>query len=283
MIFVDAFPYFVTKKLRWKINYYNWSNFTISGKITFNVVFYLGRVGLLTHFLLFNFGGKIMARETYAVIGLGTFGISIVNELIALGKDVIAIDNDAEQVNKISDILPTAFVCNSTDEVALNQLAINDAEYVVVAFGDNLEATILTTVLLKDMGVKHLIVRVDNPQYINIMKKLGAEEIISPQQAAGIALANRIGNEDYKDFYKLDKKFSIVSIEVNKNFQPHSLQEMNAKNLFGISIVLIKRGNSSFVPSGKDTLLPGDNMFVVGTRKEVRAFREAINGKKRIW
>ncbi|MCR4879336.1 MAG: TrkA family potassium uptake protein [Bacilli bacterium] len=224
-----------------------------------------------------------MARETYAVIGLGTFGISIVNELIALGKDVIAIDNDAEQVNKISDILPTAFVCNSTDEVALNQLAINDAEYVVVAFGDNLEATILTTVLLKDMGVKHLIVRVDNPQYINIMKKLGAEEIISPQQAAGIALANRIGNEDYKDFYKLDKKFSIVSIEVNKNFQPHSLQEMNAKNLFGISIVLIKRGNSSFVPSGKDTLLPGDNMFVVGTRKEVRAFREAINGKKRIW
>ena len=224
-----------------------------------------------------------MAKETYAVIGLGQFGVSIVNELIALGKDVIAIDNDPEQVKRISDILPTAFVCDSTDEVALNQVEIKDAEYVVIAFGDNLEATILTTVLLKDMGVKHLIVRVDNPQYINIIKKLGAEEIISPQQAAGIALANRIGNEDYKDFYKLDKKFSIVSIEVNRDFQPHTVQELNTKNLFGISLVLVKRGNTSFVPSGKDSVLPGDNLFVVGTRKEVRAFREALNGKRRIW
>lgn len=224
-----------------------------------------------------------MAKETYAVIGLGQFGVSIVNELITLGKDVIAIDNDPEQVKRISDILPTAFVCDSTDEVALQQVEIKDAEYVVIAFGDNLEATILTTVLLKDIGVKHLIVRVDNPQYINIIKKLGAEEIISPQQAAGIALANRIGNEDYKDFYKLDKKFSIVSIEVNRDFQPHTLQEMNTKNLFGISVVLVKRGNTSFVPSGKDNILPGDNMFVVGTRKEVRAFREAMNGRKRIW
>jgi len=224
-----------------------------------------------------------MAKESYAVIGLGQFGISIVNELIALGKDVLAIDNDPDQVKRISDVLPTAFVCDSTDEVALNQVEIRDAGYVVIAYGDNLEATILTTVLLKDMGVKHLIVRVDNPQYINIIKKLGAEEIISPQQAAGIALANRIGNEDYKDFYKLDKKFSIVSIEVNQDFSPRPLQEMNTKNLFGVSLVLVKRENTSFVPSGKDNILPGDNLFVVGTRKEVRAFREALNGKKRIW
>ena len=254
---------------------------------------YLGRLGhgpcllkdiqIKCIFIPFLNRRKLMAKESYAVIGLGQFGISIVNELIALGKDVLAIDNDPDQVKRISDVLPTAFVCDSTDEVALNQVEIRDAEYVVIAYGDNLEATILTTVLLKDMGVKHLIVRVDNPQYINIIKKLGAEEIISPQQAAGIALANRIGNEDYKDFYKLDKKFSIVSIEVNQDFSPRPLQEMNTKNLFGVSLVLVKRENTSFVPSGKDNILPGDNLFVVGTRKEVRAFREALNGKKRIW
>lgn len=224
-----------------------------------------------------------MKQNTYAVIGLGRFGMSIAQELIALGKDVIAIDSKPEHIKRISDILPTAFVADSTDEIALNQVSIKDCEYVVIAFGDNLEATILTTVLLKEMGVKHLIVRVDNPQYINIVKKLGAEEVISPQQAAGTALANRIGNDDYKDFYKLDKKYSIVSIEVNSKFETKMLQEMNTKNLFGINIVLIKRNESSFVPSGKDNVLPGDNLFVVGTRREVRAFREAINGKKKIW
>ena len=222
-------------------------------------------------------------KETYAVIGLGGFGVSIVQELVALGRDVIAIDEKPENIKKVSDILPTAFVADSTDEIALNQVSIKDCEYVVIAFGDNLESTILTTVLLKDMGIKHLIVRVDNPQYINIIKKLGAEEVISPQHAAGIALANRIGNEDYKDFYKLDKKYSIVSIEVNSKFESRTLQDMNTKNLFGINIVLVKRGNTSFVPSGKDSVMAGDNLFIVGTRKEVRAFREAINGRKRIW
>lgn len=222
-------------------------------------------------------------KDSYAVIGLGGFGIAIVQELIALGRDVIAIDNRPENIKNISDILPTAFVADSTDEIALNQVSIKDVEYVVVAFGDNLEATILTTVLLKDMGIKHLIVRVDNPQYVNIIKKLGAEEIISPQHAAGVALANRIGNEDYKDFYKIDKKYSIVSIEINPKFETRTLQDMNTKNLFGINVVLIKRGNSSFVPSGKDSVMAGDNLFVVGTRKEVRAFREAVNGKKRVW
>lgn len=224
-----------------------------------------------------------MNKDTYAVIGLGGFGVAIVNELIALGRDVIAIDHDPEQVKKISDILPTAFVADSTDEIALTQVGIKDVEYVVIGFGDNLEATILTTVLLKDMGIKHLIVRVDNPQYINIIKKLGAEEIISPQHAAGVALANRIGNEDYKDFYKLDKKYSIVSIDVNAKFEPRIIQEMNTKNLFGVSVVLIRRKDTTFIPSGKDSIMPGDNLFVVGTRKEVRAFREALNGKKRIW
>ena len=224
-----------------------------------------------------------MKQETFAVIGLGGFGMAIVQELINLGKDVIAIDNKPEHIKRISDILPTAFVADSTDEIALNQVGIKDVEYAVVAFGDNLEATILTTVLLKDMGVKHLIVRVDNSQYVNIVKKLGAEEIITPQQAAGSALANRIGNDDYKDFYKLDKKYSVVSIEVNSKFEPRVLQEMNTKNLFGINVVLVRRAETSFVPSGKDSIMPGDNLFVVGTRKEVRAFREAVNGKKRIW
>jgi len=224
-----------------------------------------------------------MNRNTYAVIGLGGFGVSIVKELIALGRDVIALDSSPEQVKKISDILPTAFVADSTDEIALNQVSIKDVEYCIVAFGDNLEGTILTTVLLKDMGVKHLIVRVDNPQYVNTIKRLGAEEVISPQQAAGVALANRISSEDYKDFYKLDKKYSVVSIEVNPKFEPHNVAEMNTNKLFGVSIVLVKRDSTSFIPTGKDNIMPGDNLFVVGTRKAVRAFREAINGKKRIW
>ena len=219
--------------------------------------------------------------KSFAVIGIGQFGRSVVEELIDLGMDVVAIDKDEAAIKKVSNILPTSYVADSSDEQALRELGIKDVEYAIVAFGSNQEASVLTTVLLKDMGVSHVIVRVDDDSYVPIMKKLGATEVITPQKAAGAALANRLGNDDYKDFYKLDDQYSVVSIIVNPGFVPKQLKDMNSKNLYGVNIVLIRRKNSSFVPGGNDSILPDDMIYVVGTNKEVKAFRESINGKQR--
>ena len=222
-----------------------------------------------------------MAHKSFAVIGLGQFGRSVVTELVDNGIDVIAIDNNEEVVKSVSGILPTTFVADSTDEKALRELGVDDVDAAIVAFGDNQEASVLTTVILRELGVKNIIVRADDEYYVSIMKKLGATEVITPQRAAGIALANRIGNEDYQDFYKLDNRYSVVSIIVNPGFFPITLKEMNPKNVYGINLVLIKRGSKSFVPGGNDSILPDDTVYVVGTSKEVSTFREAINGKKK--
>ena len=89
-------------------------------------------------------------------------------------------------------------------------------------------------------------------------------------------------NEDYKDFYRLDAKYSIISIIINPGFVPVTLRELNSKEVYGVSIVLIIRNNKSFVPGGNDSLLPDDTIFVVGTTKEIKNFREEVNGKKKI-
>lgn len=222
-----------------------------------------------------------MAKKSFAVIGLGQFGLSVVNELISNGTDVIAIDVDEEAVKKIAADLPTAFVADSTDEEALRELGVQDVDAAIVAYGGNKEASVLTTVILRELGVEQIIVRVDDDYYIPIMKKLGATEVIAPQKAAGIALANRLGNEDYKDFYKIDNKFSIVSIIINPSFVPATLIELNTKIKYGISIVLINRNGKSFVPGGNDSLLPDDTIFVVGSTKEIKDFRQDINGNKK--
>lgn len=222
-----------------------------------------------------------MAKKSFAVIGLGQFGLSIVGELIENGTDVIAIDINEESVKKVSAILPTAFVADSTDEEALKELGVQDVDAAIVAYGGNKEASVLTTVILRELGVKQIIVRVDDDYYIPIMKKLGATEVIAPQKAAGIALANRLGNEDYKDFYKIDNKYSIVSIIINPSFVPATLIELNTKIKYGVSIVLINRNGKSFVPGGNDSLLPDDTIFVVGSTKEIKEFRESVNGKRK--
>ena len=223
-----------------------------------------------------------MAKKSFAVIGLGQFGRAIVDELIDNGMDVIAIDNSDDAINKISKRLPTAFVADSTDEEALKELGINDVDAAIVAYGDNKEASILTTVILRELGVEQIIVRVDDDYYVPIMKKLGATDVITPQKAAGQALANRLGNEDYKDFYRLDAKYSVISIVINPGFVPVTLRELNSKEVYGVSIVLIIRNNKSFVPGGNDSLLPDDTIFVVGTTKEIKNFREEVNGRKKI-
>ena len=221
-----------------------------------------------------------MAKRSYAVIGLGQFGQAVVEELLANGADVIAIDNTEEAVKKVGKGLSTCFVADATNEKALAELGIKEVDAAIVAFGENKEASILTTVILHQMGIKQIIVRVDDDYYVNIMKKLGATEVVTPQKAAGAALANRLGNDDYKDFYKLDDKYSVVSIFVNPSFVPVTLIELNPKNRFGVSLVLIMRKGKSFVPGGNDSILPEDTIYVVGTTKEIRSFREAVNGKK---
>ena len=155
-----------------------------------------------------------MAHKSFAVIGLGQFGRSIVKELIDNGMDVIAIDNNEEVAKEVANDLPTTFIADSTDERALKELGIPDVDAAIVAFGDNQEASVLTTVILRELGVKNIIVRVDDDYYVPIMKKLGATEVITPQKAAGTALANRIGNEDFQDYYKLDAKYSHSSLVV---------------------------------------------------------------------
>jgi len=222
-----------------------------------------------------------MAKKSFAVIGLGQFGISIVEELVGNGADVIAIDSDEEAVKRISNLLPTVAVANSTDDEALKDLGIKDVDAAIVAYGSHIEASILTTVILKEMGVKSIIVRVDDAYYMPIMKKLGATEVIMPQKAAGVALANRLGNEDFKDFYKLDEKYSVVSIVINNAYVPAQLKDLSSKDKYGVNIVLVMRNGRSFVPGGNDSLLPNDTIFVVGGTKEIRNFREAINGVKK--
>ena len=223
-----------------------------------------------------------MAKKSFAVIGLGQFGRAVVDELLENGMDVIAIDTSEEAINKVSKYLPTAFVADSTDEQALKELGIKDVDAAIVAYGGNKEASVLTTVILRELGVEQIIVRVDDDYYVPIMKKLGATDVITPQKAAGAALANRLGNEDYKDFYRLDAKYSVISIIINPGFIPVTLRELNCKEHYGVSIVLVIRNNKSFVPGGNDSLLPDDTIFVVGTTKEIKAFREEINGHKKI-
>lgn len=222
-----------------------------------------------------------MAKKLIAVIGLGQFGKAIVEELVENGNDVLAIDSDAERVASIKNILPTVAIADSTNELALTELGFKDVDIAIIAIGAAIDASIVTTALLRDLGVPKILVRVDNDYYIPILLKIGATEVITPQKAAGVGLANRIIDDDYRDFYALDNKYSIVSIEVSENFEPISLMDANPKGNYNVAIVLIKRNGKSFVPGGSDYILARDWVYTVGTKKDIESFASFVGAERR--
>ncbi len=222
-----------------------------------------------------------MAKKTFAVIGLGEFGYAVAEELAILGMDVIAIDEDQDNVERIAKIIDTAFVANPADEKALIELGINSVDVAIVAMGSKIEETIVTTVILNQMNVKQIIVRVDEDYYIPIVQQLGATEIVSPQKNAGVDLANRLTHDDYQNFYKLDNTHSIVSIKVNSDYQATPIKDINSKSRYGVNIVLIIRNKHSFVPGGLDSILPDDIIYVVGTSREIRNFSDSLSSVKK--
>lgn len=222
-----------------------------------------------------------MAKKSVAVIGLGRFGQSVVEELVNNGNDVIAIDTDPECVKRVAQYLPTVFIADSTNEETLKELGIADVDVALIAFGGNQHASILTTVILKELGVKRIIVRVENEYFEKVFLRLGATETIAPQKMAGESLANRLWNVTYRDFYKLDEKYSIVSIDIDQNFPGKTLIEINSNFKYGVSIVLIVRDGTSFIPSGRDQILAGDSVFCVGTAKDISRFGDSLNSESK--
>lgn len=220
-----------------------------------------------------------MAKKVFAVIGLGHFGLSVVDELADNGMSVIAIDQNKDNMAKLPKGV-TAIVTDSTNEFNLKKAGLGSVDAAVVAFGGNKESAVLTTVVLRELGVKQIIVRVDDPFYVPVMKRLGATEVITPQKTAGITIANKLGLDDVKDYYKINNKYSIMSFAISSAFIPAKLKDLGVKD-YNVNILVVSRNGNSFTPSEADTILPNDLLHVLGNKKDIQAFREAIvSGKK---
>lgn len=218
-----------------------------------------------------------MAKKTFAVIGLGQFGLSILQELVDLHADIIAVDKNEDAVKKAGDILNTSFIADATSEKALIELGIHHATHAIVAYGgDNLQDAIITVVALSNLKIPHIIVRVDDEYYAPVMKKIGATEVITPQKMAGQSLANRLINESFLDYYALDRKFSVIKITVSENFKSKTILELDPRNRYHVNIILITKKGVTSVPLAKDLIEATDTVYLVGDKQKVAAFLEKL-------
>ena len=218
-------------------------------------------------------------KKSFAVLGLGRFGLQLVEELSNNNADIIAIDNNIDNVTRAGELIENVFVCDTTNEQALKELGVNNVDHAIVAFGSNLQATILTTIILKEFGIKKITVRVDDEYYVNIMKRLGATDIVSPQKLAGIRVANKVISDSFLDYYEITSKFVVVEISISEGIKPMTIHEVDPRNKFDVNLLLIKRDDVVFSPKGEDVIQGNDSVFVFGTRAKINIFDQFIHSQ----
>ncbi|MGG1571547.1 potassium channel family protein [Fictibacillus sp. NRS-1165] len=211
-----------------------------------------------------------MVKRQYAVIGLGRFGGSICRALSEQGMEVLGIDMDEERVNEYSSIATQAVIADSTDEGVLKSLGIRNFEHVIVAIGENLQASILTTLILKDMGISKITVKAQNDYHERVLVKIGADRIIHPERDMGVRIAHQVVSKNVLDYLELSDEYSIAEMAAGDKMSGKSLQEMNIRAKYGCNVVAIKRSNEVFVsPHADQEVEKGDILIVIGGEKDI--------------
>lgn len=213
-----------------------------------------------------------MKRE-FAVIGLGQFGGSICYELSKEGMDVLAIDCDEQKVDLFKNIASHAVIADATDEQVLKELEIHSIDHVIVAIGDNIQASILVTVILTDLNVNKITVKAQNEYHEKILNRIGASQVVHPERDMGKRLAHSLISNNILDYLELSDEHSIVELKTSKKMQGKTLIDLNIRANYGCNVVGIKRGRQMNVsPSANERLEEDDILIVIGSNEDISRF-----------
>jgi trk system potassium uptake protein TrkA len=219
------------------------------------------------------------ALPRVAVIGLGRFGMTLARSLGESGAEVIAIDADARLVDQIKDVVAAAVRLDSTDPAALANQEVGKCDVAVVAIGENFEAALLTTVIVKKLGVPRVICRAQSAVHAEIYRNIGADEVIQPEMQAGAALGRSLASPHIEEIVPLAEGYSLIELHAPQAFFEKTLAGLNLRAKYQVNLVAIKRtrkvtvgGRSETeevlsVPTPDEMIRPGDTLVLVGANE----------------
>lgn len=218
-----------------------------------------------------------MKSKQFAVIGMGRFGMSVARTLTSLGFEVLAIDASEQRVQEISAVVTHAVSADCTEEEALRALGIRNFDVVVVAIGQDIQASILTSLILKDMGVPKLVVKAQNELHGKVLKKIGVDKVIFPERDMGMRLAHSLVSPNILDHIELSPDYSIVEIQAAPQMVGKSLRDLHIRAKYGCNVMAIKRdGKLNIAPRAEEPIRGEDVLVVVGHNDDLSKFETSF-------
>lgn len=202
-------------------------------------------------------------QKDFVIFGLGKFGRSIAESLTTNGCDVLAIDKSDDIIQDVADIVTHAVQADVTDVDALNSLGIRNFDVAIIAISQDMQSSIMATILAKELGVPYVLAKAQNDIHKKVLEKVGADRVIFPEREMGIRIANSLVSENFLDFIELSADYSIVEISILDEWVGKSLKNLNLRAHFGLNVMAVRKGDEINITPGPDTIFEEEDVLVV--------------------
>lgn len=215
------------------------------------------------------------------VLGLGRFGSSLTHTLIKNGHEVLAVDKSETLVQEISTVATHAVQADCTDKSVLMELGASNFSHAIVAIGEDLQASILTTLLLKELNVPKVTAKAKNDNHGSVLSKIGADQIVYPERDMATRLGNQLSSDNIIDSIELSSDYNLVEIRAPLSMNQKTLLELNIRAEYGCTVIAIKTGNNlNISPMAEDIVRAGDMLLLIGSNDDIRNLESDYEPKK---
>jgi trk system potassium uptake protein TrkA len=213
-------------------------------------------------------------KKTIAVIGLGRFGRAVAKELQSKGHDVVGMEQNEDIVNTVVQDIPNALILDATNRQALDAADLASFDIVVVAIGGNQQASILATLLLKEIGVPYVVAKAQNTYHEIILMRVGADRVVQPEKEMGTRLARSLASPNVLDYMSLGQGYSVTELKAPHAMVGKSLEALDMRRKYGVNVLAVKNGQDiNAVPKGSDVILADTVLVVAGSDQAVDKLR----------
>lgn len=207
-------------------------------------------------------------KRQYIVIGLGSFGKSVALTLMQNGCEVMAVDSDEERTREVADYVTCAITADICEPDVIKGFGISNFDAAIIAIGEKLEACIMATMLVKEEGVRHIVAKAPNELHAKILRKVGADRVVLPEQELGIRYANNLIHDNFFEAVELSEDVSMMEIPVKEYWDGKSLRDLNMRAKYKVNIIGIKTEDGMEVNPDPDEPLNADDTLVAIGRNE---------------
>lgn len=214
-------------------------------------------------------------RKQFVVLGLGRFGMSIAKTLSDNGFDVMAVDINAEHVQIASEFVTHAVRADISDEISLRSLGIGNFDVVIIAIAGQLEASVMATLVCKEMGIPYVMAKAQDDMQKKILEKIGADRVVFPEREMGARIANSLMFGNFVEVMELSDEFGVAEFEPLKEWIGKTLAQTEIRNKYGLNVVATKKkGKFIASPPPNHVFTEGELVVAMGETKQIQRFLE---------